>query len=359
MEKHIKNIVKKTVKKYLEKQRKKNFFFKQKNTFGLSHSEIVKANKLGFTADEYVIYDLKHNNPSDYISEYERDVFRNYARDYRILLDNKIVFYCIIRNFADTNTIYSYKVNSNYVAFEKGFDKDCILEQLCKKGKIVYKQLNLGGGIGFRLLTYQDGRYSINRKETTISDINSLLNTDNYLLEEYCEQGQFENNFWPYSVNTIRIITLVKEGNVIITNAIQRIGIDKEKCVDNASEGGLYAVIDVETGRLNAARSHTKENYLNYNGEIINYPVHPITQAPIKNIVVPGWQELKVSIISLHKKILFTNILFIAWDIALLDSGYKIIEANTSVGLDLVQSDNEGVRNKSIGCWMKDNGYIV
>ena len=44
---------------------KKAFFSRQANTFDLCRAEIKKANSLGFTAEEYIIYDLKHNDPAE------------------------------------------------------------------------------------------------------------------------------------------------------------------------------------------------------------------------------------------------------------------------------------------------------
>ena len=72
--------IKKWIKKQLAyiyiKEKKREFLNRQPNTFGLSKKEIYRAFKLGFTPEEYAIYDLRHNNPNDYISEWERQCFR-------------------------------------------------------------------------------------------------------------------------------------------------------------------------------------------------------------------------------------------------------------------------------------------
>lgn len=357
MKKRIKRILKRALSAVKELYRKKQFFSRQKNTFGLSELDVKRAHKMGFTADEYVIYDLKHNNASDYISEYERDRFRDAVRDYRIVLDNKIIFYSLIRNFADTNIIYAYKMNGRYMPLEKGFESKHILEQLQKLGMMVYKKMSSGGGVGFCLLAFEAGEYSINRRKAIVQEIYSLLDTDDYLLEEFCRQGVFENEIWPYSVNTIRLITLLDKEKVIVVNAIQRIGIDMERCVDNACAGGLYAVIDIQTGEMTAARSHSAERMFDEIGRIKEYPIHPVTKAPIEGVTIPGWEQLKADVVSLHEKILFTGISFIAWDIALLEDGFKVIEANTSCSMDFLQTFS-GSRNDAIGQWMKRSGYI-
>lgn len=180
---------------------------------------------------------------------------------------------------------------------------------------------------------------------------------DNYLLEEYCQQGEFENNIWPYSVNTIRIISLAYQGVLRVAAAIQRIGMDKTQCVDNACMGGLYADIDIKTGRMSAARSHSKDNLLNSDGTKKLFSHHPVTKSRIQGVVIPEWDSICNYVIGLHRALSFTGIEFIAWDIALTEEGCRVIEANTSCGLDLLQTSG-GVRNEMIGKWMKEKGYL-
>jgi hypothetical protein len=201
------------------------------------------------------------------------------------------------------------------------------------------------------------GGYCINGIPVRQADIDELLLRDNYLLEEYCQQGEFENNIWPYSVNTIRIISLTYQGVLKVAAAIQRIGMDKTQCVDNACMGGLYADIDIKTGRMSAARSHSKDNLLNSDGTKKLFSHHPVTKSRIQGVVIPEWDSICNYVIGLHRALSFTGIEFIAWDIALTEEGCRVIEANTSCGLDLLQTSG-GVRNEMIGKWMKEKGYL-
>lgn len=341
-----------------DRKRKKTFLNHQPNTYGLPESERKRAIKLGFTPDEYVIYDLKHNDPADYISEWERQSFRNAVRDYRILLDNKLVFYNLIKSFANVNQIYACKQHDQYIVFVNGFENENIVERLKEVKKIAFKKNNLGGGEGFKLLEFTEDEFYINRKKSSPENILKLLSEDSYILEEYCVQGSFENALWPYSVNTLRMITVQqKNGEIALVFAMQRIGVEKEKCVDNACAGGIYAQINLNDGTLSEARSHAKDKLKDENGQFISYEKHPVTQTQIKGLMIPCWDELKKKIINLHRKISFTGISFIAWDVALKDSSYVIIEANTSCSVDFLQTFS-GVRNREIGIWMKENGYI-
>ena len=353
----IKKIIKDPLVAFMSYRKKRLFFSKQKNNYGLSRKDIRKANSLGFTADEYIIYDLKHNDPTKYLSEYERYQFRDAVQNYRILLDNKIVFYSIIRNFAPVNQIFAYKINGGYTALAEGFSEDGIVARIRELGKLVYKDISLGGGTGFRLLEFSDGEYSINRKKSKEEDILSLFQRKNFLIEEFCNQGSFEQRFWPYSVNTVRIVTLIFHEAVQIVAAFQRIGLNREKCVDNACAGGLCATIDLTSGVLSAARSHAPEYFFARDGSPNCFKNHPGTNAQIEGVRIPGWTSLCSEIKELHQKLAFTGIEFIAWDIALLEYRFKIIEANTSCSMDLLQTF-EGARNGVIGKWMKEKGYI-
>ena len=337
--------------------RKKHFFARQTNTYNLTAKEVRKARKMGFTADEYMIYGLKHNDPAEYVSEYEREIFREAAKEYRILLDNKVVFYNLIRNFAPTNQIFSYKMKGVYCALETGYEEENLVHKLKELGKLVYKVPNAGGGEGFHLLEYVEANYYVDRQSVEEDVILSLLNRDDYLIEEYCYQGSFENELWEYSVNTIRIITIDFEGDIQVPAAIQRIGCQLNRCVDNASAGGLFAEIDVDSGKLSAARSYSTEFFRPDNGVEQVFAFHPIKGSQIEGLLIPNWKKLREDIIALHQKLSFTGIDFYAWDIALGDDGYKVIEANTSCGMKFLQTKS-GVRSSSIGLWMKKKGYI-
>lgn len=341
------------------KQNRYYFFLNQKNSFNLPKRLVKKSNRMGFTANEYIIYNLRENDPKEYISEYERYQFRNSVIENRIILDNKIVFYHIIKKYANVNLMYAYRIKGIYVSIENEYDDDKIVYKLREIGKIVYKKQNLGGGSGFKLLEYKDGQFYMNNDLCEEKDINNLIqNTDNYLLEEYCVQSDFENSIFPYSVNTIRIITVeLKNGNYDVIAALQRIGLDKKKCVDNACAGGLCAEIDIDTGVLSSARSHSIETFIDNNGMILDYDYHPVTKHMLKGLSIPNWHSIIEQVKLIHKKLRFTNIDFIAWDIALTDNGIKIIEANTSCSLDLLQIF-QGYRNQAVGIWMKERGYI-
>ena len=314
---------------------------------------------MGFTADEYVIFKLDKNDPRDYISETERLKFRGNLRGKSVILDNKIVFYNIIRNFAEVNKIYGYKMQTSFVSLEPGWEENNIVEKVKEHHKLVYKKQGAGGGNGFKLLSYSNGIFYINNEIASEKDITDLVVSQNdYLIEEFCVQAAFENEIYPHSVNTLRIITVeMKEAKHKAICAFHRFGVDAKKCVDNACAGGLYAMIDVQSGKLSYARSHAKEFFVDENGKDIIFQNHPVTNHQIEGVIIPDWENIVFTVETLHKKISFTGIDFIAWDIALTETGMKVIEANASCSTDFLQTF-EAHRKSELGKWLKDRGYI-
>ena len=337
------------------KMKKYRYLLSQPNTYHISKRKLLKAYWYGFTPEEYVVYDLDRNSPKDYLSEYERYSFREQIQRKRTVVDNKITCYCLLRKFITVNTIYAYKLRGDSACtwLEQTKDIDGLLRELENAAKLVYKRISCGGGEGFKLLEYDDGRYFINREPCERADLERLLlETDDYLIEQYCVQSDFENELFPYAVNTVRLITAVhKDGTVEPLWAVQRIGIDAEKCVDNACAGGLSAEIDMNTGVMSVARSRATTRI----GQV--YEMHPATGVRIEGVAIPNWQSIVQKMVQLHSKLRFTALNYIAWDIALTNNGIAIIEANASCGMRILQTFG-GQRNSKVGLWMKEWGYI-
>lgn len=349
--------------KIIRERRRLQRFLKmdESNVYGLTKRQIKRAHRLGFTADEYAVYDLEHNNPHEYLSEYERMMkFRSRIRDYRIVFDNKILFYCIIRNFAPVNTIYAYIQNGNFTALELEITRKELSSLLRLQEKLVVKLFSAGGGEGFRLLEYNAGKYYVNRQECSQTDMLQLLEKlDNCLIEKYCRQSDFENALNPYAVNTIRMITMCNHsGHEELAFAIHRFGATKDTCVDNAHQGGFYAPIDIKSGRLGDATTQNIHFMFDGNHSIKHYSVHPVTGVEIKGQIIPNWESICKEVVSLHRKLAFTGVRFIAWDIALTNNSFCVIEANASSGFIILQQGTGGQRNKKIGNFLRRNKLI-
>ena len=176
----------------------------------------------------------------------------------------------------------------------------------------------------------------------------------NGLIQSVIYQGEFENSLYEKSVNTIRLITVRKKDCVEheIVAALQRIGCDKTAPVDNFSQGGFSALIDLETGELGPITSaFSKDQEMNQ----LFYDCHPDNGKKIRGKVIPNWPKIKEEIIDLTRKVPFFD--YIAWDVVLKDEGIAVIETNMKSSLDPFQA-HYGMRNSKLGDVYRRNGYL-
>lgn len=147
----------------------------------------------------------------------------------------------------------------------------------------------------------------------------TLIENHQFLLEEVAKQCKEIASLHPYSINTIRIVTLKSH----IVTAFIRIG-DKKNVVDNFNYDGLLASIDIETGKVNFPA--VKKNGTTYTH-------HPLTKKPILGITIPKWEEAKSLCIEASK--IVPEIGYIGFDVCIGPEKCSLIEANEFPGHDL------------------------
>lgn len=349
------------IKKLITKILPKRFVFcySRYNSYNSNILTRFRAALKGFCADEWILYDLDNNNPKDYLSEFDRRNFREVASSYKILFDNKMLFHKMMKGIAPINKLYAYKAYGEYVIVETGFTLSNILKKIKELSILVYKPtFDGGGGKGFALLGYSNGSFTINRKVSTEGSIIELLEkSDNYMIEEYCKQSEFENCIFRDAVNTLRIITVDDNGEYKVPVVMQRMGAVKDACADNASLGGLFCKVDEITGKLSVAYSYDHSLLFNESGQMKSLSHHPISGIKLEGLEIPNFDFIKSEACRIHKAIRYTGAKFVAWDFALTEDGYRVIEGNTSSGMRLVQCYG-GVKRSYLGNWMKENGFI-
>lgn len=353
-------LVKNWLKQIKEYHAKRDYILRQPNSYQVDNKTVKKAHQLGFTTDEWTIFGLDKNNPNDYLCEYERVRYGQSISKLRTILDNKIIASLLIGQFAKNNHIFAFKTNGIYTTLSHGFQQEQIIDRIKELHHLVFKvETGSVGGKGVRLLEYFNDTFFINKKASSSEEINQLLTgNQHYLLEEFCQQSKFEMELFPDAVNTLRIVTAMhKDGTFEILAAMHRMGAVAKTCVDNAGPGGLFSHIDIETGEMSSAESYSPKLWTDENGNRRFFSKHPVTGFQLEGTKIPGWENIKSEIISLHKKMIFTGLKLIAWDIALTDNGPVVIEANSSCGLHFLQT-RHGQRNGKVGLWLKEWNMI-
>lgn len=177
------------------------------------------------------------------------------------------------------------------------------------------------GGQGCILLTFPKD----------IKKLKELLHNDtkDYLFQECIIQHRDLEVFHPKSINTIRMMTYLREnGEVVILSTVLRMG-DNNSFVDNVSSGGCTCGVK-DDGELNAT------GYSNKNYQINK---HPNGETFIGKRI-PSFKAVQSKAISLHYSFPFFSIL--AWDFAIDFEGNPVlIEVNmNNASIDFMQLNN-------------------
>ena len=153
-----------------------------------------------------------------------------------------------------------------------------------------------------------------------------------FIVEELITQAQEMSEFYPLSVNTIRYNTFFHDNKLTRMQAVFRIG-RGGSVVDNATAGGIYALVNTETGKiLGPARS--------FKGELFDR--HPDTGTLINGNSIPRWKELNslleevVRVVPQQKQV--------GWDFALSPDGWVMVEGNIRPALQSFDL-NHGLRD--------------
>jgi hypothetical protein len=141
-----------------------------------------------------------------------------------------------------------------------------------------------------------------------------------YFCQGVIEQHPDVARLNPWCVNTVRTwMVRTAGGEWKMAMAVLRIGVG-EIAVDNLSQGAIGAAVDLDTGRLAAARQRTVQRPV--------YPRHPVTSAQIEGTVLPEWSEAK----ALCKRTadLFPYYLLLSVDVAFTHDGPLVVELGTT-----------------------------
>lgn len=187
-----------------------------------------------------------------------------------------------------------------------------------KRDKVIAKPLDLSCGQGIHM-------YMISKHEPRAL-YNTLMNTKAYLIEDVVEQCDEMSSLCSSSVNTVRLITIVNGSTVNISAGCVRMS-RGDKVVDNFNNGGLAAILDINTGRL-ATDGYDKWRH--------TFVRHPATGTVFKGFPVPMWEAVKKLVC--EAALIVPQVRYVGWDVAISkDHGPLLIEGNEFPGQDLTQ----------------------
>ena len=260
------------------------------------------------------------------LDEYLKYKFYNYKHRYRknfILNKHRIKYLNInIGPFTLSKYVFYNYIPDLYareIIFAPKCGEDAFVAFLQKHKKIILKPDMGSLGKDVRLLEYTD--------ETAAREYFRSIAPGQYTLcEEFIRQHPVLNQLNPYSVNTIRITTLLLDGEVELLTATLRCGAEKDCITDNLSRGGIGAQVDVETGIITS---------FGKDFEMKAYSHHPASGVQIIGLQIPHWDQAVELVKTAHKRL--PQCTLYGWDIAITEDGVGIVEANSKPGCKNMQ----------------------
>jgi len=145
------------------------------------------------------------------------------------------------------------------------------------------------------------------------------------VIEEVIVQHPDAARIYPYSLNCLRVVTLVVNGEAHILYAVFKMG-NNGHFVDNLESGGLACHFDLDTGEI-VGRGHTSA--------LICYDEHPATGIKFVGYKLPFHEEVK----ALVKKaaLVIPSFRYVGWDVCLTPNGPCIVEGNDFPAYDFPQ----------------------
>ncbi len=234
---------------------------------------------------------------------------------YTPLFDNKYIFKAMLSGFGLPQPKYITSIGQDYEikTYEQFYDfisKDT--------RNIVLKPMDGSGGRGIIIISFKDQKHSILDEVCSPKDIWQKINEGRnpYLAEESVEQIPEISRIYPWSLNTLRIVTIkAKDQEWHLVGAWMRAGQGKTQ-VDNIGTGGIALRIDGR-GRICYARNWRSEEDID---------VHPDTGVNLIGIEIPQYSQAVALSLEASKKFGFMGT--IGWDIGLSINGPVIIEGN-------------------------------
>jgi glutathione synthase/RimK-type ligase-like ATP-grasp enzyme len=203
---------------------------------------------------------------------------------------------------------------------------------------LIIKPLCGRSGIGIVIARRAEDRIIIQAAKTSQSLDEYILESQS-IVQEFLRQDERMSAFSPFSVNTLRIITmLTKQSDVILVNGSMRSGVG-ESFVDNWSAGGVSVGIDCERGRL--------KKYA-YDRNWSKFDTHPTTGIVFEEYPIPEWEQVRTLAATIQRAFPFYRMLGL--DIAIGLGGEPVlIEINGAPDLAaLEQKAGPLLKSKSV-----------
>lgn len=289
----------------------------------------------GFRPDEFCLYGLVHKDKEVrdmYLSQKMKDrylisFYGSEWRDIFSILKDKYVFYTYLKDFFKRDVVYI-----------KNEDDRLPFLSFCNQHHQIFAKLNRGNcGIGAR-------SFSICDEERANVVFDELLSSGEWIIEELIKQDPSISAFNSSSINTIRFPSFKKNGIVKCVFPCMRFG-RSGSIVDNAGQGGVFVSINQNSGEIVSDAFDERGNV---------FASHPDSGVSFRGFHVPQWENLLETVKQAHLALPDTQV-YVAFDFALSDQGWCIVEGNWGDWILQQISLQRGFRNEFVSLLMGRN----
>lgn len=252
------------------------------------------------------------------LTDEQRDTYITRGRNNALIAkyNNKDYFH-IFENKDEFNEKFNKYLKRDWIKV-KGTEKEKVIDFMKKHDIFMAKPIDGGCGKGIEKIETS--------KWNSLDELYDHLNKSesNFELEELIIQNKEVSNIYPGAINTVRVVTILKDNIPHVICAYFRIG--NGKFVDNFNSGGMVAPIDVGTGTV-------QDKAIDKNKVL--YENHPATGTQIKGFKFPEW-ETALEMCKEASKIV-PQMAYVGWDVGFSEKGPVFVEANEFPGHDIYQ----------------------
>ena len=242
--------------------------------------------------------------------------------------------------------LYTASKNAMYQKIKRGISRDTLYAPSCgeerflqfvrKHGRIIVKPDVGSCGKNIQVYAYENDAQALSFFRSIPYE---------FMCEEVIVQHPVMAALNPSSVNTIRLVALLKGTEIEYISASVKSGGLKGAIVDNMHSDGVGAAVDIATGIVKTFGIDYCER---------EYAYHPVTGCQIIGMNIPYWKETLELVKNTHMDIPECPLL--GWDVAITPSGPEIIEINGNPGPKLMQLMDRLPKGKSLLSYAREIG---
>lgn len=301
------------------------------NNHSTSWRQKIWAQRRGFLSEKISIYGLTETNYRDYLSDFAYKKMYPINGSYSRWIDDKLVIRYLLEPFKEYLPKYYYQINKGQIFrlpdLPAGYPASLEgVNELAKiKGDLALKPITGSKGEGFYKLSYRNYRILINNLPASVEQLHQLVNNSkNYIITEYITAHEEIRKLYPDAPNTLRILVINQPpDDLILVHAYIRFGTRESGVVDNTSAGGIFAHVDLDTGRFSSCMRCLRYKF-------VSCPVHPDTGLIMEGSI-PHMDLIKQKIHAICAHI--PQLKYLGFDIIVTDDGFRIIEINSHPGI--------------------------